>query len=1017
MWAAYASWCVLLTLLTPAVRAIGQATCVSFSPSSASSGVTSFAVVSSGRAAPLLLSSDEWPGVQRAAGDFAADVQRVTGILPTLANFTSASGSGSGSGSSALAPIIVGTLGQSSLIAQVVNNTGLDVSSIEGQWEAFLTREVQNPLPGISSAYVMIGADKRGTIYALYDHSEQMGVSPWYWWADVPTTRNSEIYFASSGCQHGAPTVKYRGIFLNDEAPALMNWAMEKYTNGTGSAATNSPLQSPYYTGLFELLLRLKANYLWPAMWSSAFYVDDPLNPYYADLYGIVMGTSHEEPMTRSTPVEWDIYGTGPWDYSVNQQAIYNFWVQGAERSRNYETLYTVGMRGAGDLPLAEGQNIQLLEQVVSDQRGILENVFNGTGKTITEIPQMWCLYKEVQGYYEDGMTVPDDITLMWTDDNWGNIRRFPLSSEMNRTGGAGVYYHFDYVGDPRNFKWITTTQIAKTYEEMSLAVDREATRIWIVNVGDMKPYEMDIEFFITLGWNSSVWNLDNLDSFVTSWAEREFDVPTSTALQITGIIGNYTRMNARRTPELMNSTVYTLTDYREADTVLSEWQSLVQQSTQIYNSLPAAYQPAFYELVHHTVLASANLNAMWIYAGVNNLMGSQGRYAVNNYADLVQELFEQDYEYEYQYHTLLDGKWDHMMDQTHVVYVYWQEPTTNTMPMVTRMQTKKQNIAGVMRVVPEGTLGVWPGDNQYNCAQGYSCPNPTMTLDPYIPVGNRYIDIGAGGPAPFSWTASTNVSWLNVSTTSGYIDSNNLETRVYITADWSQVSGLEYGMVTFNATTPNPPTPGQTVLSQPVYFMANNTSPTSGFSGFVEGDGGISIEAAHTSRNTSVAGITWTEIPNYGKTVSGVTPWPRTGDNGGNFTAGTGPSIEYDFYNFNTIGQAGNVTVTTYVSPSLNANGDDRPLGFAIGIDDATPQSEYFVPYATPGQLPPQWDGVGGWVADAIISVPTNFTIAPGAHTLKIWMIEPAVVVQKIVIDTGGVRPSYLGPPESITV
>ncbi|KZT21286.1 glycoside hydrolase family 115 protein [Neolentinus lepideus HHB14362 ss-1] len=1012
MWTPYVTLSVFLVLCTLAtVQAIGQASCVSFSPAS---GASSFSVVSSGHAAPVLVSSDDWPGVQRAANDFVNDIQRVTGVLPALSNYTGAT---SGSGGNAVAPIIVGTLGQSSLIAQVVNNTGLDVSSIEGQWEAFFTREVRNPLPGISSAYVMIGADKRGTIYAMYDHSEQFGVSPWYWWADVPTTQNADLYVSPDGCYHGAPTVKYRGIFLNDEQPALQNWAMEKYTNGTGSAATDSPFQSPFYTLLFELMLRLKANYLWPAMWSSGFYVDDPLNPYYADLYGIVMGTSHEEPMTRSTPVEWDLYGTGPWDYSVNNATIYPFWVQGAERSKNYETLYTVGMRGAGDLPLAEGQNIQLLEQVVSDQRGILENVFNGTGKTITEIPQMWCLYKEVQGYYEDGMTVPDDITLLWTDDNWGNIRRFPVQSEMNRTGGAGVYYHFDYVGDPRNFKWITTSQISKTYEQMSLAVDREATRIWIVNVGDLKPYEMDIEFFITYGWNSSVWNLDNLDSFVTTWAEREFDVPISTALQITDIVGNLTRVNARRTPELMNSTVYTLTDYRETENVLAEWQSLVQQSTNIYNSLSAAYQPAFYELLHHAVLASANLNTMWIYAGTNNLLASQGRFATNNYADLVQQLFETDFDYEYQYHTLLDGKWDHMMDQTHVVYVYWQEPTTNTMPMVTRMQTRKQNIAGVMRIVPEGTMGVWPGDNQYNCALGYSCPNPTVTLDPYIPVGNRYVDVGAGGPAPFTWTATSNVSWLHVSQSSGSIDPTDLETRVYVTTDWSQFSEVGYGQITFNATTTEPPTPGQTLLSVPVYFVANNTSPAAGFSGFVEGDGGISIEAAHTTRNTSVAGVTWTEIPNYGKTISGITPWPRTGDNGGNFTAGTGPSVEYDFYNFNTIGQAGNVTITTYVSPSLNANGDDRPLGFAIGVDDEAPQSEYFIPYAVPGQLPAQWDGVDGWVADAIVAVTTNFTALPGAHTLKIWMIEPAVVVQKIVIDTGNVRASYLGPPESIVI
>ncbi|THH28766.1 hypothetical protein EUX98_g5425 [Antrodiella citrinella] len=981
-------WLGVLAVVSGA-NAIGQSSCVSFS-----SSASTFSIVSNKKAAPILLSEDEWPGVQRAATDFATDIQRVTGVKPTLSNVTTSSLSASVKSS---LPIIVGTLGRSLLIDQVVNNTKLDVSSIEGQWEAFIAKEVADPLPGVKSAYVIVGADKRGTIFALYDHSEQFGVSPWYWWADVPTTTHDELFTTSAGCSHGSPSVKYRGIFLNDEQPALQNWAAEKFTNGTGAPLTGSPFNHFFYTKLFELLLRMKANYLWPAIWSSAFNIDDPENQPLADWWGIVMGTSHQEPMMRGTPIEWNLFGSGPWNYSTNAQNIYNYWVNGTIRAKPYESIFTMGMRGDGDLPLSETTNVDLLEQIVSDQRQILTDVFNGTN--ITTIPQMWCLYKEVQGYYEDGMRVPDDITLLWTDDNYGNIRRFPLVSER-------VYYHFDYVGSPRDYKWITSTQISKTYEQMSIAIDRNADRIWILNVGDLKPYEMDTEFFITYGWNASLWNPNNLDSFVTSWAQREFDVNQDTANDISEILANLTRFNARRKPELLNSTSYSLWNYREADIASEAWETLSNASTKIYNTMSSAMQPAFFQLVQHPVQASVTLANMWIAAGINNLRASQARLSTNNYADQVEQLFEQDFDLETEYHSILDGKWDHMMDQTHVMYYYWQQPMTNTMPLISRVQPKKQALPGVMRIAPEGTPAAWPGDNFFQCAAGDNCPPPTMSLDNFTPFGNRFVDVGAGGPLAFTYTISSNVSWLKSSVTKGSISPSNPEERVFFTVDWSQVSGAQLAQVSFNATAK-----GQPELVQTLGFTANNTVVASGFKGFIEGDGGVSIEAVHASRNTSVDGLTWINLPGIGRTLSGVTPWPRGGADL-NFTAGSGPSIEYDFFTFNN--NDGNVTVTTYVSPSLNAFDPDRPLGFAVQIDSEAPQSNYFMPLAPPGDEPDAWNE---FVSDSIVPTTNNFMAAPGAHTLKIWMIEPTVVVQKIVIDTGGVRPSYLGPPESIRV
>ncbi|KAI0772430.1 hypothetical protein BD413DRAFT_42662 [Trametes elegans] len=985
------------------VLAIGQQSCVAFK-----SARSTFPIVNNRRATPVLLSPDEWPGVQRAASDFASDIEQVTSVKPALHNATSLSSQTAPSfGSSA---VIVGTLGKSSLIDEVVNRTKLDVSSIQGKWESFLAKEVANPLPGIKSAYVIIGSDKRGTIFALYDHSEQFGVSPWYWWADVPTTKHSDLFVTSSGCAHGEPTVQYRAIFFNDEQPALQNWAMEKFTNGTGAALTGSPFNHFFYTKVFELILRMRGNYLWPAQWSSAFGVDDPQNQPIADWYGIVMGTSHEEPMMRSIPVEWNLFGTGAWDYSSNAEAIYNFWVEGAKRGEPYEGLWTVGMRGNGDLPLeSEGNNIALLEKVVSDQRQILSNVFNTSD--VTTIPQVWTLYKEVEGYYDDGLRVPDDIILMWSDDNWGNVRRNPLPSERNRTGGAGVYYHVDYVGDPRDYKWITSSQIEKTYEQMSLAVARDAVKVWVLNVGDMKPYELHTEFFLSLGWDSSIWTPENYQSFVVRWAQREFDLSEKDATVVAGLIHNVTRHNMRRKPELLNSTTYSLVSYREAERVVDELQSMVATSTQLYESLPSDAQGAFFQLVHHPILASTTLTSMWVAAGINNLRASQARLSANDYANQVENLFMQDAQLELDYHTILDGKWDHMMDQTHVMYYYWQQPQTNTMPPVTKVQPSKQALAGAMRIVPEGSMGAWPGDNQFNCAAGYGCGNPALTIDPFVPAGNRFVDVGAGGPTPFTFKVKSNASWVRISPANGSISPSSPEQRVFLSVDWSKVSGVETAALTFTATPQN-----QSQMSVPVSLTANHTLVPGGFKGFVEGDGAVSIEAAHASRNTSVQGITWTELPGHGRTLSGVTPWPRGGDEL-NFTAGAGPSIEYDFFLFNTHNQGGNVTVTALVSPSLNTLGDDRPLGLAFQIDDGTPKTNYFVPASVPGQTPAPWGGNDGWVANSIISVPVVLPVQPGAHTLKLWMIEPTVVVQKIVIDTGGVRSSYLGPPESIRV
>ena len=346
----------------------------------------------------------------------------------------------------------------------------------------------------VGNTLVIAGSDKRGSIYGIYDLSQQIGVSPWYWWTDVPIPHRSNLFVGPGVFQQGPPDVKYRGIFLNDEAPDLTGWADEKF-GGYNHA---------FYTNVFELLLRLRANYLWPAMWNNCFSADDALNPKLADDYGIVMGTSHVEPMMRADK-EWNRLGytAGQWNYEKSPAELRAFWKEGLERNKPYENIITIAMRGKIDTPMSESANIALLERIVADQRALIGDVMQ---TNVESVPQLWALYKEVQEYYEKGMRVPDDVTLLWCDDNWGDIRRLPTPEERGRAGGAGIYYHVDYVGGPRNYKWLNSTPITKVWEQMNLAYDYGADRIWIVNVGHLHHVTFPTEFFLTLAWSPKSW-------------------------------------------------------------------------------------------------------------------------------------------------------------------------------------------------------------------------------------------------------------------------------------------------------------------------------------------------------------------------------------------------------------------------------------------------------------------------------------------------------------------------------
>jgi len=911
--------------------------------------------VSAGGINPVIcLSTDDFPGIRIVADLFGKDIEMVTGIKPEIVTDCKPD-----SGN----VIIIGSIEKSPMIRDLSESGMLDISEVEGRWESCLIRTVKHPFPGVEQALVIAGSDKRGTIYGMFELSSAMGVSPWYWWADVPVQKKEALYLRTKKYILHEPAVKYRGIFINDEAPALSGWAFEKFGG----------FNSKFYEHVFELILRMKGNFLWPAMWGRAFYDDDPGNPALADLYGIVIGTSHHEPMMRAHD-EWRRYGSGPWNYEKNEEELKSFWREGMQRKGNYESLVTVGMRGDGDEPMTQGTAIELLERIVSDQRKIIEEV---TGKPASETPQVWALYKEVQEYYDKGMRVPDDVTLLLCDDNWGNIRRLPNLDDAPRPGGYGIYYHFDYVGGPRNYKWLNTNQIERVWEQMHLAFDQGVNRLWIVNVGDIKPMELPTQFFLDYAWDPGKWPAGKLTDYYIRWAEQQFG--KEYAEDIAGILARYTKFNARRKPELLSPDTYSLVNFREAERIVGSYNRLAAEADSIYNSMDEPYRDAFYQLVLFPVKACANLNELYVTAGLNKLYAAQNRSTANDLAGRVKELFAYDSALTRYFHTeLADGKWNHMMSQTHIGYTYWQQPDHNNMPYLLYVDPPAKPGMGV---AVEGSEDYWPGND--------SIPL-TLAFDN---IGSRehYLEIFNTGSKPFNFLLEPSDPWIEISKLQGEI---RKEERIQVVIRCDRLApGNHEGKIVIRG----PDGSAAIVLVK----LSCHDIEKEGIEGFVETDGYISMEAENFTSKQENDSVHWLKIPNLGRTSSGLTPTPVTATS---VTPGQGtPYLSYRVHLFSE----GDIKVNAYLSPTLNFPGKDG-LKFGVSFDDGS------VTIMNMHQRDNPWTW-NQWVSNNINVVSGDFRIPePGNHLLKFWMVDPAVVLQKIVIETGRKRESYLGPPES---
>ncbi|NJB72218.1 hypothetical protein GGR42_002709 [Saonia flava] len=922
----------------------------------------SFPLASKGVPVNLLVSSADFSGVQKVAGHLQNDLYKVTGTRPNLFKDT-ISDSG---------PIvIIGTLGKSPLINILVESGKIKASLLEGKWEKFITLSVKNPMPGVKRALVIAGSDKRGTIYGMYNLSEQIGIHPWYYWADMPIVKQTELHVTSGIHTLGEPKVKYRGIFINDEAPALRNWAKEKFGD----------FNHQFYETVFELILRNKGNYLWPAMWQpSSFVTDDPENAQLADEYGIVISTTHHEPMMRAH-AEWDSNKDGAWNYETNKEKLQEFWRAGIERMGNHESIVTLGMRGDGDEAMSEETVVDLMKNIIVDQRKIIADV---TGKPTEETPQVWALYKEVQDYYDKGMRVDDDIMILFCDDNWGNVRILPKKEDLSHKGGFGMYYHFDFVGGPVSYRWLNVTQIEKVWEQMNLSYERGVKDLWLVNVGDIKPMELPTSFFLDFAWDPEAIKAEDLPNYYENWVKKQFGDELAT--EIGEILSLSTKYAARRTPEMLKPDTYSLQNYREADKILEEYTQLLARSKNIYEKLPETHKSAFYQLVLFPVEISSNLNEMYIAAGKNKLYGDQGRASANYYADVVKEKFFKDAELVRQYHEEMEnGKWNHMMSQTHIGYRSWNNPPYNKMPEVSYLQIEPSAQLGY--VLENGVTSRWNRSGLFS-----------RSFSPFDPINdqNYYLEIFNRGKEKLSYTLTAKNDWIKLSSKSGSIQ---YDEKVRVSIDWSKApKGQETGEIVLSGAG------NEFTITVP---LKNNLPEVSGF---VENNGVVSIEAAHFSNTFNSKNISWTVVPNMGRTNSAITMEPADAER--QILGKNTPRIEYEFTLFNE----GELKIDTYLSPTLNYQKNEG-LKYAIAIDDEAPQ----IINIHEGETVPDWEYPDWWNNSVTDHIKKKQSVHPniksGTHTLKIWMVDAGVVFQKFVIDTGGLKESYLGPSESIYV
>ncbi|HET6708440.1 glycosyl hydrolase 115 family protein [Amycolatopsis sp.] len=931
----------------------------------AAAAVDGFPLVAGGVAADVFVDAADDVAVRRVAGDLQADVERVSGVLPILTNRTT--------GLSRTA-VLIGTIGHSPVIDKLVAAGRLDVAEVAGRWEASVTQVVEAPIAGVDRALVIAGSDRRGTIYGVYDLSERIGVSPWYWWADVPVPHRDTVTVAPATEKRREPAIRYRGIFLNDE-DNLSQWAYR-------TAEPGKHIGPVTYTRIFELMLRLKANYLWPAMHPESDHFNKyPDNARLAHEYGIVVGSSHPEALLRNNVHEWQPWaeahrnpdGSLPeYDFTVNPKTILDYWRARAKANARYESVWTVGMRGIHDSGLVTknakttAERVAVMNDIITQQRRILADE---VGPAAGAVPQIFIPYKEVLDLYNAGVRVPDDVTLIWPDDNHGNMRQLPTAAERQRSGGNGLYYHISYWGSPKSYLWLDTTAPAKIWQELRRAYDNGVRHTWIVNVGDLKSQETGLSLAMELAWDIDRWRAEDVHPRLAEWAGRQFGA--AHAREIAEIRQGYYELAAALRPEFIQSGVFSLVHHGdEAERRMAAYRSLIGRAEAVGRQLPSSYQDAFFELLLYPLTGAYLMNLKFVCADRNALAVKQGRGAgVNVFAGLAERAQADEEALTRRYNTAIaGGKWKEIINPYPA-----NVPKAPRVPAVTRRTPT--NAVG---------LGVAAEGNETGVAR-------PLTFSSY-PRNRRFIDVFNTGFAPLSWQASPSHSWVQVSTRAGTTPD---QARIWVGVDWAAapagVSGPEVRI-----------TGAGTTVTVPLQVVNDGERGRATATGFVEALGYVSIEAEHHDRLVPRSGATWQTVPGLGRSGAAVIGAPFDAARLDGDSRTVAPELQYNV----RFATAGTFPVTVYRLPSLDARGTRR---LAIGLDAGTP-----ILLKGTGVT----SATAAWsrnVVEGIEKLTTSITVdRPGEHVLKLWMVDPGNAVDQIVVDTGGLPASYLAPPES---
>lgn len=959
-----------------------------------------FVLASENRSSQIFLdeTGEDYEGLALVANCLAEDVKMVADAdMDIVTNKEDLTGT----------PVIAGSIGNNAVIDSLIAEGKLDVTPIQGKWETYRIAVLENPMEGIKQALVIAGSDKRGTIYGMFHLSELMGVSPWVYWADVNPKKQETVSFSYSQVETVSkePSVKYRGIFLNDEEPALGTWV-----NNFFKEAKGGKFNEKFYEKVFQLVLRLKGNYMWPAMWNSAFGADGSASAdasaKLADKYGIVMGTSHHEPMMRAHQ-EWvrnkKNYGNGEWDFVSNRDGLIRFFEDGAANNGGYDNIATIGMRGDGDAAmLPEGstleENISLLKEIITEQKNILKQ------HGLENKPKVLALYKEVEQYWQGGDGVPglkeweglDDVIILLSEDNYGNVRTLPTDENRNREGGWGMYYHFDYNGAPASYQWVQTMQLQKVWEQMSMAYDYGIKDIWIVNVGDLKPMEMPISFFMDMAWDFERWGTDNINSaeeYQTSWIAEQFgnDTDEKGIEDITSIVSKYLKLNGSKKPEIVTSTTYSLTNYNEAMEVLKNIEDIMQEAEKYKQILPEEAQAAYYQLVYYPAVASANIHRMQIYSGLNKEYVKQKCASANVYAGLLEDAIALDKELEQTYNKNMPGgvgdKWDGMMaqarDAAHVGYGTWRPQGAYPKPEYLELPSESSMLVGV-----QGNSQVYKSGN--------------VSLQEFTSINQETytIDIANGGTTPFAYTLTSDQDWIRLSKTSGEVAAQD---TVEVHVDFSKLTESSSGTISIEGNEQKV-TVGVTASVMDTSWLAAGT--------FVEAHDHISIEAEHyTDSGSGKNGAQWKIIPGYGRGLSSLKVFPTTEK----FSdVSEAPYVEYKVMTaYET-----SYSMETYFAPSNPVDADHISMKFGVSVDGGEVQIVDTInsSYNAGAWSDSTWsNGVRNNVHTA--SVPLG-NLTWGEHTIRIYAQDPALVLQKMVLYSSRRLPvSCLGAPESYYV